>query len=174
MPDGIADFTRLRVTDLGEDRVRLDHMGGEPQPDTLKLVIGYEDGWIGEGMLFFPWPRAYDRAVKAKETLLQRFERMGLTFSAIQFDFVGLNMLHGPAAPVLDTTHLNEVGLRVAVHTKTREEADKVRRACSHLWIMGPGGTSFGTPMKARPVVSLWPTLIPRELVTQSVRILEA
>jgi hypothetical protein len=39
---------------------------------------------------------------------------------------------------------------------------------------MGPGGTSFGTPMKPRPVVSLWPTLIPRELVKQTVTLLEA
>jgi len=77
-------------------------------------------------------------------------------------------MLHGPAAPP-PTGDLNEVGLRVAVRTDTRSEAEKVRRACSQLWIMGPGGTSFGTPMKPRPVVAAWPTLIPRHLVTQKV-----
>ena len=66
-----------------------------------------------------------------------------------------------------------EVGLRVAVHTETKEEAEKVRRACSQLWIMGPGGTSFGTPIKPRPVYALWPTLIPRDFVKQTVEILE-
>ena len=59
-----------------------------------------------------------------------------------------------------------------AVRTGTAEEADKVRRAGSHLWIMGPGGTSFGTPMKPRPVISLWPTLIPRSFVDQKTEIL--
>jgi hypothetical protein len=39
---------------------------------------------------------------------------------------------------------------------------------------MGPGGTSFGTPMKPRPVVAAWPALLPREHVPQSVEILEA
>jgi len=39
---------------------------------------------------------------------------------------------------------------------------------------MGPGGTSFGTPIKPRPVVSLWPTLVPRELVQARAEILEA
>jgi len=68
----------------------------------------------------------------------------------------------------------NEVGLRCAVRTRTAEEAEKVRRAGAHLWIMGPGGTSLGTPMKPRPVVSLWPTLIPRERVKQTVPLLEA
>jgi hypothetical protein len=49
-----------------------------------------------------------------------------------------------------------------------------VRRACAQLWIMGPGGTAFGVPMKPRPVVSLWPTLIPRDLVPWTTEIITA
>lgn len=173
MPDGIADFTSLTLDQVGPDRVRVAKMSGSAPPDMLKLVIGYQDGWIGEAMLFFPWPDALGRAEKARETLLERFERLGLQADEVQFDLVGVNMLHGPAAPA-PQGELNEVGLRVAVHTKSREEAEKVRRACSQLWIMGPGGTSFGTPMKPRPVVALWPTLLPRELIRQHVEILEA
>ncbi len=172
MPDGVADFTSLTLEDLGSDQVRLSGMSGQGRPDTLKLVIGYEDGWIGEGMLFFPWPYALQRAHKAKETLLERFQRLGLKADEIQFDFIGVDMLHGPAAGKTSVDH-NEIGLRVAVRTRTKNEAEKVRRACAHMWIMGPGGTSFGTPMKPRPVVSLWPTLIPRELITQKVTLLE-
>ena len=95
----------------------------------------------------------------------------------MHFDFIGLNMLHGPAAPAIDRAAANrlpEVGLRCAVRTRSAEEADKVRRAGANLWIMGPGGTSFGTPIKPRPVVSLWPTLIPRRYVHQTVQVLEA
>jgi hypothetical protein len=105
--------------------------------------------------------------------LLERFERLGLNADEVQFDFIGMNMLHGPAAPASSVDH-NELGLRVAVRTRTRTEAEKVRRACAHMWIMGPGGTSFGAPMKPRPVVSTWPTLVPREFVQQIVTILEA
>ena len=172
MPDGVADFTALSLQEIGPDRVRLSTMKGTGRPDTLKLVIGYEDGWIGEGMLFFPWPYALARANKAKETLLERFECLGLKADEVQFDFIGVDMLHGPAAGKAVIDH-NEIGLRVAVRTRTKDEAEKVRRACAHMWIMGPGGTSFGTPMKPRPVVSLWPTLIPREFVTQKVTLLE-
>lgn len=177
MPDGVADFTSLTLERTGPDRVRLSNMRGSGRPDTLKLVIGYTDGWIGESMAFFPWPHAYERACKAKATMLERFERLGLKSEQIHFDFVGLNTLHGPASPLPDVVSLealNEVGLRCAVKTQTVEEAEKVRRAGSQLWIMGPGGTSFGTPMKPRPVVSLWPTLIPRDFIKQSVEILEA
>lgn len=177
MPDAIADFTSLRLSQAGEDRVRVEGIKGRAAPDLWKLVVGYQDGWIGESLAFFPWPNAYDRALKAKETMLERFERMGLAADQIHFDFVGLNTLHGPAAPAPNPTLANElpeVGLRCAVRTRTAEEADKVRRAGSHLWIMGPGGTSFGTPIKPRPVISLWPTLIPRSFVEQKTQILVA
>lgn len=177
MPDGVADFTSLKLEQVGADRVRVSGVRGAPPPDQLKLVLGFEDGWIGECLAFFPWPDPYDRALKAKETMLQRFERMSLVADQIHFDFVGLNLLHGPAAPPIDRDAANrmpEIGLRCAVHARTVEEADKVRRAGANLWIMGPGGTAFGTPIKPRPVVSLWPTLIPRGYVRQTVEVLTA
>jgi hypothetical protein len=123
----------------------------------------------------FPWPHAFARAQKARQTLTERFERLGLAPQEIEWSYVGINTLHGPAAPMPDRPDdLNEVGLRVAVRTATREEADKVRRACAQMWIMGPGGTAFGVPIKPRPVVSLWPTFIPRELVPWHTEIIES
>lgn len=177
MPDGVADFTSLSLRQVDEDRVQVSGVRGSPPPAMLKMVVGYADGWIGESISFFPWPDALARASKAKETMLGRFERLGLKADQVHFDFVGLNTLHGPGAPLPaedELKELNEVGLRCAVHTATAEEAEKVRRAAAQLWIMGPGGTSFGTPIKPRPVVSLWPTLIPRQFVKQRVEILEA
>jgi len=177
MPDGVADFTTLTIEDLGDDRVAVRDVRGAPPPEMLKLVVGYDDGWIGESMAFFPWPDAYSRAEKAKQTMLERFERLELKYDEIQFDFIGLNMLHGPGAPVIDpdvANQLAEVGLRCAVRTRTKAEAEKVRRAAANMWIYGPGGTSFGAPMKPRPIVSLWPTLIPRSWVQQSVTTLTA
>ena len=176
MPDGVADFTSLTLEDTGADRVRVSGVRGRVAPEQVKLVVGLKDGWIGESMAFFPWPNAYDRVMKAKQTMLERFERLDLKADAIHFDVIGLNMLHGDAAPKIDPAFANqlpELGLRCAVRTRTAAEADKVRRAAASLWIMGPGGTSFGTPIKPRPVVSLWPTLIPANLVRQTVSMWE-
>ncbi len=177
MPDGIADFTSLRLQEVGPDRVRVSSVRGAPPPATLKLVIGYADGWIGESLAFFPWPNPYDRVVKAQQTMRERFERLGLAAEQVHFDIVGLNLLHGPGAPAIDAAAANrlpELGLRCAVKTQSVIEAEKVRRAGANLWILGPGGTAFGTPIKPRPVIALWPTLIPRALVQQRVTILEA
>ena len=167
-PDGIADFSAPRISEVAPDVVSVTGMKGRPQPPSLKMLVGYADGWIGEGLLMFPWPRALERARKAEQTLRERFERMGLEASALEFNYLGVNMLHGPAAPGPVDTDFNEIGLRVAVKTASRDEADKVRRACSHLWTSGPGGTCFGVPMRPRPAVGLWPTLIPRELAPAS------
>lgn len=164
MPDGIADFTTIHLEDLGNDRVKLTNMSGKPRPETLKMQIGYEDGWIGEGHILLPWPNAYEKAKKAEETVRKRFEIIGLLADELQFDYIGVNTLHGEVAPE-PCGDLNEVGLRIVARTRTKEEADKVRREATHLWTLGGIGAAFGVPFRPRPVISLWPTLVPREEV---------
>lgn len=168
MPDGIADFTTISLEDLGDNRVHLSNMTGRERPETLKVQIGYRDGWIGEGQALFPWPDAYAKAKRAEEIIRKRFEIIDLKAQKLQFDYIGINTLHGEVAPEPDAD-LNEVGLRIAARTETREEADKIRREVTHLWTLGGIGAAVGVPMRARPVISLWPTLIPREAVETKV-----
>ena len=44
MPDAIADFSKIRVKEIGKDRVEVTGIGGKKHPDKLKLTIGYKDG----------------------------------------------------------------------------------------------------------------------------------
>jgi len=164
MPDGIADFTTLQVRQEGPDRVRVSGCTGLPRPDTLKVTIGYDDGYIGEGLLLFPWPKALERAQRAEEVIRARFAKIGVAIDELDISYVGVNTLGGYTAPAA-SGELNEVGLRIAARTRTADDADAVRRECTHLWTLGPVGTAFGVPFKPRKVVSLWPTLVPRELV---------
>src|SRR5690606_23087207 len=69
MPDGIADFTTIRLEQDGADRVRASGIRGRAPSGQLKLVVGLNDGWIGESMAFFPWPDPYDRVMKARQTM---------------------------------------------------------------------------------------------------------
>ena len=89
---------------------------------------------------------------------------LGLEAEEVRIDLIGVNVLHGETAP-LPEHDMNEVGLRIVAKTQTREMADMVRRAATHLWTAGPVGASFGVPFAPRPVISLWPTLVPREEV---------
>ena len=172
MPDGIADFTALHLIEEEKNRVRVTNMKGKKRPDTLKVCIGYRDGFIGEGLAFFPWPDALEKAKWAEQWVRERFKRLGVKFEELRIDYMGVNMLHGEAAPIEDKD-FNEVGLRIAAKTKTREEAEVVRREATHLWTMGPIGVSFGIPLDVRPVVALWPSLVPREVVRVGSHIME-
>ncbi len=172
MPDGIADFTALQLEEQGRNRVKVTNMTGRARPDTLKVCIGFRDGYIGEGLAFFPWPNALEKAQWAEKWVRERFRVLGVRFDDFRIDLVGVNMLHGEAAPVKDMDY-NEVGLRIAGKTKTREEAEVVRREATHLWTMGPIGASFGVPLNVRGVVALWPSLVPRDAVRAESRLME-
>lgn len=171
MPDGIADLGEVTVNEIGENRVKVEGFRGKPRPDTLKLCIGYQDGWIAEGLLLFSWPDALEKAQRAEEIVRKRLKhRVNVEPEEIRFDYVGVNALHGHTAPMLDC-ELNEVGLRIAAKLRTRQEADLVRREATHLWTLGGIGTAFGVPFPLRPVVSLWPTLVPRDAIETKVTV---
>lgn len=172
MPDGIADFTALEITEEDRNRVRVSNMRGSKRPDTLKVCIGYRDGFIGEGLAFFPWPDALEKAKWAEKWVRERFKSLNVEFRELRIDLVGVNMLHGEVAPVVDKD-LNEVGIRIAARTNTYQEAEVVRREATHLWTMGPIGSSFGVPLNVRPVIALWPSLVPREAVKMESHIME-
>ncbi|MGD8466407.1 MAG: DUF1446 domain-containing protein [Anaerolineae bacterium] len=171
MPDGIADLGEVTVEEVGENRVEVKGFRGKPRPDTLKLCIGYQDGWIAEGLLLFSWPDALAKAQRAEEIVRKRLKhRVQVEPEEIRFDYVGVNALHQHTAPMPDC-ELNEVGLRIAAKLRTREEADLVRREATHLWTLGGIGTAFGVPFPLRPVVSLWPTLVPRDAIETKVTV---
>jgi hypothetical protein len=171
MPDGIADLGHVTVEEVGENRVKVTGFRGKPRPDTLKLCIGYNDGWVAEGLLLFSWPDALEKAQRAEDIVRKRLKhRVHVEPEEIRFDYVGVNALHGRTASVPEC-ELNEVGLRIAAKLRTREEADLVRREATHLWTLGGIGTAFGVPFPIRPIVSLWPTLVPRDAVETRVTV---
>jgi hypothetical protein len=172
MPDGIADFSTVKLTEEGRNRVRVSNMSGKKRPDTLKLCIGFRDGYIGEGQALFPSPDALEKAKFAEKWIRERFKILGVEFEELRIDYIGVNTLHGEAGEIEDK-HYNEVGLRIAGKTKTREAAEVVRREATHLWTQGPIGSSFGTPMNVRPVIALWPTLVPRDAVRTGSQLME-
>ena len=173
MPDGVADFTTLHLEEAGRDAVRVSNMSGRPRPETLKVCIGFQDGWIAEGLVLFSWPDALDKAHRAEEIVRCRLEQLDAQLDELRFDYVGVNTLHGSMAPPVHDSELNEVGLRIAGHGASREAVDVIRREVTHLWTIGGLGTAPAAPSRPRPMVTLWPTLVPRDQVPQSVSIEE-
>lgn len=169
MADGISDLSQCRVKTIGRDQVHVSGFRGRQRPDTLKLCLGYEDGWIGESEISVCWPDAYEKAQFCERFLCGRFRELNLPIREMRVDFIGVNSIHGPLAPPpADPDEVNEIRVRVAVRTTSRENANLVRREVTHLWTHGPvGTTAVISPPAPRQVISLWPTLLPRELAPQ-------
>lgn len=171
-PDCIADFTSIQLNQDGQDRVRVSGIKGRAPTDSFKVSISYEAGFKAIGMLIYSWPDALAKARAADGVLRQRLRSIGLTFDAIETQFVGANSLHGglagEAAP-----DLAEVVLRVGVRSGNRRDVDRFTKEIAPLALNGPptvSGLGSGRP-KVEEIIAYWPALIPKSVVEPTVEV---
>jgi hypothetical protein len=169
-PDVVADFSSVTFYELGPDRVRVQGGSGRARPATLKVSIGYRDGYIGEGQISYAGPNALRRAELAREILAERLARISL--SELRFDFIGINSIHGPHISRHAATPY-EVRLRTAGRADSLRSAAWISRELEALYTNGPAGGG-GASGSTREVIAMISALIPRESVSHQVRILES
>jgi hypothetical protein len=162
-PDVAADFSRVRITDLGGDRVRVDGAEGRPRPATLKVSVGQFDGWIGEGQISYAGAGAVARGRLAGEIVTERLRLIGVPFTELRCDLIGVNALHGPHAG--SGVEPYEVRLRVAARTTSSADAWRVAREVESLYTNGPAGGG-GAFTSVRQVLAMRSTLVPRDRIS--------
>ena len=175
-PDVNVDISNAALTQAGENRVRVSNVKGKKRPDMLKLSMGYHAGYKVAVMLSFAWPDAYEKAQYAADILMKKMKRKGLKAEEIHIDYIGLNALHLNVAEMDPDKikDMNEVVMRIAIRTLTKDEAMKIVPEVSPLQLNGPPGASFfGGRAKVQEVIGLWPTLIPRDAVKLTSHIVE-
>jgi hypothetical protein len=165
-PDVIADFTTIRLEDLGGDRVRVHGIRGRSATDFLKVSVAYSDGWKAVGSLTYAWPDAAAKARAAARILRERLDRLGLTFDAVRTELVGWDSTHGALVgePPAD---LPEVQLRVGVRSHHRDAVERFSREIAPLVLTGPPsvtGFAGGRP-RVQEIMAYWPALLRREVV---------
>jgi hypothetical protein len=172
-PDCVADFTSIRIEDVGPGRVRLSGIRGGPRPPALKLSISYSGGWKAIGTLVYSWPQAYEKAQAADRIVRARLAGLGLSFEEIYTEFFGVNACHGAAAP--PSADPPEVQLRIGVRGQSRKDVDRFTRELIPLVLSGPpGATGFGEGRPpVREIVAYWSALIPREEIQTRVEVFE-
>jgi hypothetical protein len=171
-PDVVLDMGSLRLTDLGADRVEVRGARGRPRPETLKVVAGYEDGWMGSTVVGFCWPDAWRKAEATAAMVRRALEEQSMAVDDFHVEYLGLDTFLGPHADRSRLEELNEVWLRVAIRTRDRRVADGLGRQFPWLALSGPpymGGFHGVTP--ASRLLGLWPALVPREEVERQVRV---
>jgi acyclic terpene utilization AtuA family protein len=167
-PDVVADFSEVRVEEIGPDRVRVSGGRGTRRPDTLKVSVGYVDSFIGEGQISYAGPGALARGRLALEIVRERLKLTGVASSELRFELVGVDSLHG-AELSAHADQPYEVRVRVAGRTETLREAIRIGNEVETLYTNGPaaGGGAFKS---ARDVVAVASVLLPRELAKPSIQ----
>jgi len=167
-PDVIADFSQVKVEEIGKDRVRISGGRGGKRPATLKVSVGYVDSFIGEGQISYAGPGALTRGRLALEIVRERLKLTGVAASELRFELIGVDSLHGSqvSAP---SNEPYEVRVRVAGRTENLREAVRIGNEVETLYTNGPaaGGGAFKS---ARDVVAVASVLLPRELAKPQVQ----
>ena len=167
-PDVIADFSQVEIEEVGKDRVRISGGRGSERPPTLKVSVGYVDGFIGEGQISYAGPGALARGRLALDIVRERLKLTGVAASELRFDLIGVDSLHGPQL----AAHANEpyeARVRVTGRTENLREAVRIGNEVETLYTNGPAGGG-GAYKSARDVVAVASVLLPRELAQPRVQ----
>jgi len=173
-PDCVADFTSIRVEEVGSNRVKISGVKGRSSTEFYKVSMSYHDGFTAVGTLTYAWPDALEKAEAADRILRARLNDLGLEFDEIRTEFVGHNSCHGPLAP--SRGELNEVVLRVGVRSHERAAVERFGKEVAPLILTGPPsvtGFAGGRP-KPADVIAFWPALIEKSAVAPVVLVEEA
>jgi hypothetical protein len=171
-PDVVLDMGTIRFEDQGNDCVRVSGASGAARPKTLKIVAGYQDGWMGTGMIGFAWPEAYAKCAKSAEIIQTLVKERGWAVEDVNVEYIGYNSLLGANADPTYRDQLNECFLRMTIRTQDRKVADAFGRLFPWLGLSGPPyvGSMKGI-QPAKELLGIWPTLVSRERVERHVKI---
>ncbi|MBK5396417.1 DUF1446 domain-containing protein [Pseudomonas sp. TH39(2020)] len=169
-PDVTADFSGVSFTAQGPDRVMAQGADGRARPQSLKVSVGYLDGWIGEGQMSYGGPGALARGRLAREVVLERLKLTGVVFEEIRAELIGVDALHGTELGSRTDSEPWEVRLRVAARCADRAEALRIGNEVETLYTNGPYGGG-GASKSVRQVVAVASLLLPRDAVTLQVHL---
>lgn len=174
-PDCVADFTSIQIKQQGPNRVYINGIKGLPATKFYKVSCAYKSGYSAMATLTYSWPQALTKAKKADSILRGRLNALGCTFDEMRTEFAGYNACHGPLAKSFEEDDINEVVLRIGVRSSDFASVERFGKEIAPLILTGPPsvtGFAGGRP-KPSEVAAYWPALLPKELVTPKVEIME-
>ncbi len=164
-PDCILDITDVEFAQDSKHRVRATGAKARPRTPTYKVVVGYHDGYIGEGEVAYAGPNAVARAKLAERIVRERLAKRGFTYPEIRVDYIGMSSLHGMGE---GRPEPYEIRLRIAARSPDRKAALAVGFEVRTLHVNGPSGGGGGSNA-IREVLAVKSILIPRAMVKTAV-----
>jgi hypothetical protein len=169
LPDVICDFSDVRLTQVGPDRVLVEGARGLPPTPFYKASATHADGFKCTGLLMIGGREAAAKARRTGTALLTLARRLlakrGLAdFRRTSIEVLGADDTYGPAA---FKPGAREVIVKVAVDHAMREGAEIL--SCEFLTSatgMAQGITGFaGGRPKVMPLVRLYSCLVDKALL---------
>ncbi|MFB5661253.1 acyclic terpene utilization AtuA family protein [Alteribacillus sp. HJP-4] len=162
-PDVTADFSNVYFTEEEPNVIRVENGSGRERTDTLKVTLGVDKGYLGEGMISYAGHHALERSKLAEKIIQERIKKRSLRFTDIKYELLGLNALHGSTSSN-ERIEPYEVLLRVAALAEDKYQAEQIGNEVESLWLNGPGGPG-GVRKNTKRVISAYSTLIARESI---------
>lgn len=148
LPDVVCDFTQVRITDSGADRVRVTGARGRPPSDHYKVTVTFQQGFQIAIMMAIRGQRARAKAERTAQALLERSRRLmrdhGFAdYSDTLVELLGAESMYGPHRRVEES---REIVLRIAAQHSERKALEFLQKeSASAGTSMGPGTRShFG------------------------------
>jgi len=164
--DVVADFRTVAFEQVAPNRVAVSGGSGSPQPDTLKVSIGYGDGFVGEGQMSYAGPGAVARGRLALDVVRERLHMTGVPVTDLRFELIGVDAIDRTGRE--DTPEPREVRVRVAGRAATRAAAERIGAEVEALYTNGPFGGG-GAVTAVREVLAVASTLIDRTRISPAV-----
>lgn len=137
-PDVTLDLTSVRLTDVGNDRVRVDGIRGSAPPATYKALRCRPQGFSNEVRFAYGWPDAHAKARWSVRYLKQRAEELGIEVTQWCEEYFGVNAFGGPTVPDPEQLDPPEVIGRIAWACARREDAARLAGEVGVLGLSGP------------------------------------
>lgn len=161
--DVVADFRSVTFEQLGPDRVMVRGGSGHARTDTLKVSIGYEDGFVGEGQISYAGPGAVARGRLALAIVEERLRLTGVPVADLRSELIGIDSTDRTGAYA--GMEPREVRVRIAGRAPTRAAAERIGAEVEALYTNGPFGGG-GAVATVREVLAVASTLVNRARVT--------
>jgi len=169
-PDVSADFSTVSFASVGFNEVRVQGADGRTRPESLKVSVGFLDGWIGEGQMSYGGPGALARGRLARDIVLKRLKLTGVVFDEIRAELIGVDALHGNELGSRAESEPWEVRLRVAARCADKTEAIRIGNEVETLYTNGPYGGG-GASKSVRQIVAVASLFLPRDEVALQVHL---
>ncbi len=172
-PDVVADFTTVKLEQIGKDQVQVTGGSGKNKPQQYKVSVGYKAFYIGEGEISYAGFGAFERASLAAKIIQKRLSSLKEgEVEELRIDYIGLNSMHH--TDLSNTQHsIPEIRLRIVAKAQTQAAAALIGEEVEALYTNGPAGGG-GVRKYANEVIGIVSLLANRANILHQVAIFES